>query len=39
MLKAMNLQTEMAEDAGHAVFDVTLDLEDGAPVGANTSTR
>lgn len=33
MLKSMNLQTEMAEEAGHAVFDVTLDLEDGAPVG------
>ena len=33
MLKSMNLQTEMAEEAGRAVFDVTLDLEDGAPVG------
>lgn len=33
MLKAMNLQTEMAQDTGRAVFDVTLDLEDGAPVG------
>lgn len=33
MLKSMNLQTELAEQAGRAVFDVTLDLEDGAPVG------
>ncbi|MBP7485505.1 MAG: CoA ester lyase, partial [Aquabacterium sp.] len=33
MLKSMNLQTELAEEAGRAVFDVTLDLEDGAPVG------
>lgn len=33
MRKSLALQAEMAEDAGRAVFDVTLDLEDGAPVG------
>jgi citrate lyase subunit beta/citryl-CoA lyase len=33
MLKSLGLQAEMAEAAGRAVFDVTLDLEDGAPVG------
>lgn len=33
MIKSLKLQAEMAERAGHAVFDVTLDLEDGAPVG------
>lgn len=34
MRKSLALQAEMAEQAGgHAVFDVTLDLEDGAPVG------
>jgi citrate lyase subunit beta/citryl-CoA lyase len=33
MQKSLALQTEMAQQAGHAVFDVTLDLEDGAPVG------
>lgn len=36
MLKSLALQAEMAEDAGRAVFDVTLDLEDGAPVGGET---
>lgn len=33
MRKSLALQAEMAEAAGRAVFDVTLDLEDGAPVG------
>jgi citrate lyase subunit beta/citryl-CoA lyase len=33
MRKSLALQTEMAEESGRAVFDVTLDLEDGAPVG------
>jgi citrate lyase subunit beta/citryl-CoA lyase len=33
MVKSLKLQAEMAEKAGRAVFDVTLDLEDGAPVG------
>jgi len=34
MRKSLALQAEMAEEAGgHPVFDVTLDLEDGAPVG------
>ena len=33
MLKSLALQAELSEDAGRAVFDVTLDLEDGAPVG------
>jgi len=33
MRKSLALQAEMADDAGRAVFDVTLDLEDGAPVG------
>ena len=33
MRKSLTLQAEMADAAGRAVFDVTLDLEDGAPVG------
>jgi citrate lyase subunit beta/citryl-CoA lyase len=33
MRKSLVLQAEMAAKAGRAVFDVTLDLEDGAPVG------
>lgn len=33
MRKSLALQAEMGEECGHAVFDVTLDLEDGAPVG------
>jgi citrate lyase subunit beta/citryl-CoA lyase len=33
MRKSLALQTEMGAEAGRAVFDVTLDLEDGAPVG------
>jgi citrate lyase subunit beta/citryl-CoA lyase len=33
MRKSLQMQAEMAEEVGHALFDVTLDLEDGAPVG------
>ncbi|MDE2400587.1 MAG: CoA ester lyase [Burkholderiales bacterium] len=33
MRKALALQDELAQRVGRAVFDVTLDLEDGAPVG------
>ena len=33
MRKSLALQAEMSGDSGHALFDVTLDLEDGAPVG------
>lgn len=33
MRRSLALQAEMAEEPGRAVFDVTLDLEDGAPVG------
>jgi citrate lyase subunit beta/citryl-CoA lyase len=33
MLKSLQLQTELAEEFGTCVFDVTLDCEDGAPVG------
>lgn len=33
MRKSLALQADMADEAGRAVFDVTLDLEDGAPVG------
>ena len=33
MRKSLALQSELAEETGRAVFDVTLDLEDGAPVG------
>ena len=33
MRKSLALQTEMAEEFGACVFDVTLDCEDGAPVG------
>ncbi|MCA0328018.1 MAG: CoA ester lyase [Proteobacteria bacterium] len=33
MRKSLQLQTEMAEEFGTCVFDVTLDCEDGAPVG------
>lgn len=33
MRKSLALQADMAQASGHAVFDVTLDLEDGAPVG------
>jgi len=33
MRKSLALQAELADEPGRAVFDVTLDLEDGAPVG------
>jgi citrate lyase subunit beta / citryl-CoA lyase len=33
MLKSLQLQKELAEEFGTCVFDVTLDCEDGAPVG------
>jgi citrate lyase subunit beta/citryl-CoA lyase len=34
MVKSLALQVEYIEEFGHCVFDVTLDCEDGAPVGA-----
>lgn len=34
MRKSLALQAEMTEEFGACVFDVTLDCEDGAPVGA-----
>ena len=34
MQKSLALQAEMAQEFGACVFDVTLDCEDGAPVGA-----
>jgi citrate lyase subunit beta/citryl-CoA lyase len=33
MRKSLQLQAEMIEEFGACVFDVTLDCEDGAPVG------
>ena len=33
MRKSLQLQAEMIEEFGNCVFDVTLDCEDGAPVG------
>ena len=36
MKKSLALQAEMAEEFGACVFDVTLDCEDGAPVGGET---
>ena len=33
MRKSLQLQAEMAAEFGACVFDVTLDCEDGAPVG------
>lgn len=33
MRKSLQLQADMAEEFGACVFDVTLDCEDGAPVG------
>jgi citrate lyase subunit beta/citryl-CoA lyase len=33
MRKSLQLQTELTEEYGACVFDVTLDCEDGAPVG------
>jgi len=34
MVKSLALQAELAQEFGTCVFDVTLDCEDGAPVGA-----
>ena len=34
MRKSLDLQAQMSEEFGRCVFDVTLDCEDGAPVGA-----
>ena len=36
MRKSLQLQTEMTEEFGACVFDVTLDCEDGAPVGGES---
>jgi citrate lyase subunit beta/citryl-CoA lyase len=36
MRKSLALQAEMTEEFGACVFDVTLDCEDGAPVGGET---
>ena len=33
MRKSLQLQAELMAEYGHCVFDVTLDCEDGAPVG------
>jgi citrate lyase subunit beta/citryl-CoA lyase len=33
MVKSLGLQAQMAEEFGRCVFDVSLDCEDGAPVG------
>ncbi len=33
MVKSLQLQAEMLQEFGVCVFDVTLDCEDGAPVG------
>ena len=33
MRKSLQLQEELAQEFGACVFDVTLDCEDGAPVG------
>ncbi len=37
MRKSLQLQVEMTEEFGTCVFDVTLDCEDGAPVGAEAA--
>ncbi|TXT39914.1 MAG: citrate lyase subunit beta / citryl-CoA lyase [Comamonadaceae bacterium] len=34
MVKSLALQAELSQEFGTCVFDVTLDCEDGAPVGA-----
>jgi len=34
MVKSLQLQADMTQEFGTCVFDVTLDCEDGAPVGA-----
>ena len=36
MRKSLQLQAEMMQEFGACVFDVTLDCEDGAPVGGET---
>ena len=36
MRKSLQLQAEMMQEFGACVFDVTLDCEDGAPVGAES---
>ena len=36
MRKSLQLQAEMCEEFGACVFDVTLDCEDGAPVGGES---
>ena len=33
MVKSLALQSELTQESGTCVFDVTLDCEDGAPVG------
>jgi citrate lyase subunit beta/citryl-CoA lyase len=37
MVKSLHLQAEMTQEFGVCVFDVTLDCEDGAPVGAEVA--
>ncbi len=37
MRKSLDLQAQMAAEFGTCVFDVTLDCEDGAPVGAEAA--
>lgn len=37
MLKSLQLQAEMTQEFGACVFDVTLDCEDGAPVGSEAA--
>ena len=37
MRKSLQLQAEMAQEFGTCVFDVTLDCEDGAPVGLESA--
>jgi hypothetical protein len=38
MRKSLQLQAEMTQEFGACVFDVTLDCEDGAPVGGEPNT-
>jgi hypothetical protein len=38
MRKSLQLQAEMTAEFGACVFDVTLDCEDGAPVGGEATT-
>ena len=37
MLKSLQLQAEMTQEFGACVFDVTLDCEDGAPIGGEAA--